>query len=725
MKKITTAIVTIFCLLNINVSGQTIVKRNCGTMSHLSDQISRDPSIVNRMNQIEQQTNSFISSRTASSSFAAATTVVIPVVFHVLYNTTAQNISDAQCIAQLNQLNLDYAKLNSDTTKIPSVFKGLAANTNIQFCLAQRDANGVATNGIIHKSTTTTSFGSDDKVKSSSTGGDNAWPSSSYLNIWSCNLGSGLLGYAQFPGGTASTDGVVLLYSTIGSISSPGTTTSYNLGRTATHEVGHWLNLRHIWGDANCGSDLVGDTPTQQTSNYGCPTFPHKTCSNTTNGDMFMNYMDYTDDACMFMFSAGQSTRMNALFASGGSRASLLTSTGCQPVSNTCAIPTGLAASSIAATTATLGWTAVSGAASYNVKYKRTVDSLWTSTTSTTNLKSITGLIASTSYQFQVQTVCTSTGTSSWTTAATFTTIAAATCAIPTGLTASSITATTATLGWSAVSGVASYNVKYKKTVDSLWISTTSTTNSKAITGLVASTSYQFQVQTACTSTGTSSWTTSATFTTIATVCQSTYDNTTNGAITGAAVIPFNTNTTGLINIAGDVDFYKFSITKAGTITLTLTTLPADFDLYLVNSSGTTLSSSLITGTTSETINYTAAKGTYYAKVVGYSNAFNASSCYTLKVQLGTATKQIGNTSLNEFVKVYPNPANDKIQLSIKNSISDNSSFMIFDSKGRVVMQHQLQENLQAIDISMLARGFYLIKINNGGVINTEKFIKL
>jgi len=425
------------------------------------------------------------------------------------------------------------------------------------------------------------------------------------------------------------------------------------------------------------------------------------------------------------MFSAGQSTRMNALFASGGSRASLMTSTGCQPVSTTCAIPTGLAASSIAATTATLGWTAVSGAASYNVKYKRTVDSLWTSTTSTTNLKAITGLVASTSYQFQVQTVCTSTGTSSWTTAATFTTIATATCAIPTSLVSSSITATTATLGWTAVSGAASYNVKYKRTVDSLWTSTTSTTTSKAITGLVASTSYQFQVQTACTSTGTSSWTTSATFTTIAsTICQSTYDNTTNGTTSGAAIIPFNTNTTGLVNVAGDVDFYKFSITKAGTITLTLTTLPADFDLYLVNSSGTTLSSSLKAGTTSETINYTAAIGTFYAKVVGYSNAFNASSCYTLKVQLGTATKQIGNTSLNEFVKVYPNPANDKIQLSIKNNISENSSFMIFDSKGSVVMQHQLQENLQAIDVSMLARGFYLIKINNGGVINTEKFTK-
>ena len=180
----------------------------------------------------------------------------------------------------------------------------------------------------------TTSFSQDDKVKSSTTGGDDAWNTSKYLNIWVCNLGNSLLGYAQFPGGPTSTDGVVILYTAFGrtgNVVSP-----FNKGRTATHEVGHWLNLRHIWGDANCGNDFVNDTPTQQTSNAGCPSYPHITCSNS--GDMSMNYMDYTNDACMYMFSTGQSNRMNALFVSGGARASIITSTACGTATTT---PTG------------------------------------------------------------------------------------------------------------------------------------------------------------------------------------------------------------------------------------------------------------------------------------------------------------------------------------------------------------------------------------------------
>ena len=167
-------------------------------------------------------------------------------------------------------------------------------------------------------------------MKRSSTGGDDAWDASQYLNIWCCNLGGGLLGYAQFPGGAAATDGVVFLYSSIGSVAQPGTYSPYNLGRTATHEVGHWLNLRHINGDTNCGNDLVSDTPTQQALNFGCPAFPHVTCSNGPNGDMFNNYMDYGDDNCLNMFTAGQGTRMTA--ALNGPRVSIKTSPGCQDV---------------------------------------------------------------------------------------------------------------------------------------------------------------------------------------------------------------------------------------------------------------------------------------------------------------------------------------------------------------------------------------------------------
>ena len=329
----------ISCILFIWTANSN-AQRRCGTMEYLAAQKAKNPSIERQMQEVERNTAAYIANQRLGNNFSNASTpiVTIPVVFHIVYKTSTQNISDARCIAQLNQLNLDYSKLNSDTNTVPSVFRGVAAETKIQFCLAQRDPNGNTTTGIIRKTTTTTSFSDDDKVKAASTGGDDAWPSSSYLNIWVCNLGNGILGYAQFPnGGSASTDGVVLLYSTVGSLLSPAPTSGapYNVGRTATHEVGHWLNLRHIWGDANCGNDLVGDTPTQQTSNYGCPTFPQVTCSNGPNGDMFMNYMDYVDDRCMQMFTAGQVVRMNALFSSTGARKSLLTSLGCQSSVNT------------------------------------------------------------------------------------------------------------------------------------------------------------------------------------------------------------------------------------------------------------------------------------------------------------------------------------------------------------------------------------------------------
>jgi hypothetical protein len=167
-------------------------------------------------------------------------------------------------------------------------------------------------------------------VKSAATGGADAWPSDRYLNIWVCPLAGGLLGYAQFPGGPAATDGVVIRHSAFGTT---GTATApFDLGRTTTHEIGHWVNLRHIWGDdgTGCwGDDFVADTPNQGGPNTGTPPFPTVSCGNAPNGDMFMNYMDYTDDVAMFMFSAGQVTRIHA--ALDGPRAAIGTPTPCGP----------------------------------------------------------------------------------------------------------------------------------------------------------------------------------------------------------------------------------------------------------------------------------------------------------------------------------------------------------------------------------------------------------
>ena len=254
--------------------------------------------------------------------------IVIPVVVHVLYNNSTQNISDQQVLSQITVLNNDYRRLNADAANTPAVFKGVAADSKIVFCVAKVDPNGNHTTGIIHKFTTQSVFFSDDGMKFSSGGGDDAWDSKKYLNIWVCSLFGRTLGYAVLPGGPPEKDGVVIQYNafgTMGSVSAP-----FNKGRTTTHEIGHWLGLRHLWGDAVCGDDGIADTPPQQTSNSGCTSFPHtSSCSINMYGDMFMNFMDFTDDACMNMFTEGQKSEMRGQFALGGFRNSFLSASVC------------------------------------------------------------------------------------------------------------------------------------------------------------------------------------------------------------------------------------------------------------------------------------------------------------------------------------------------------------------------------------------------------------
>jgi hypothetical protein len=255
----------------------------------------------------------------------------IPVVVHVVFNTTAQNISNEQVISQIDVLNRDFRATNPDVSTVPSVFAGLVADSRIEFFLATSDPAGNPTNGITRTSTSRTSFSGDDAVKSAATGGADPWPADRYLNMWVAPLGGGLLGYAQFPGGPADTDGVVVTFTAFGTI---GTATApFHLGRTATHEIGHYLNLFHIWGDDHdgcSGSDLVDDTPNQGAENIGVPTFPHVSCNNGPNGDLFVNYMDYVDDPVMVMFTHGQVARMQACL--DGVRALLIPGLGARPI---------------------------------------------------------------------------------------------------------------------------------------------------------------------------------------------------------------------------------------------------------------------------------------------------------------------------------------------------------------------------------------------------------
>jgi hypothetical protein len=262
---------------------------------------------------VEEETRRSIDSGQAMR--VAAKLITIPVVVHVVHRTAEEDISDAQVESQITALNRDFSARNPDKRKVPGVWKGLVTDSKIQFALATKDPGGKKTSGITRKPTTARSFRPDNTVKATRTGGRDPWPTDRYLNFWVCNLTDNLLGYAQFPGGPAATDGVVILYSafgTQGAVNAP-----FNRGRTATHEVGHFLNLRHIWGDRNdcTGNDLVADTPSAQQANRGNPKFPHVTCVNGPNGDMFMNYMDYVDDDSMVMFTVGQVARMNATLA--------------------------------------------------------------------------------------------------------------------------------------------------------------------------------------------------------------------------------------------------------------------------------------------------------------------------------------------------------------------------------------------------------------------------
>jgi hypothetical protein len=395
-----------------------LAQRNCGTMEHYERAIQENSSYELNQQEIENFTNEFLSHNNGQDRAI----VTIPVVVHVVYNTTAENISDAQILTQIDVLNKDFAKMNADAANTPSIFT--ASNTDIQFCLATVDPTGAATTGITRTSTATTAFSTNDAMKNNATGGKSAWDASKYLNIWVCDISGGILGYAQFPGGSAATDGVVIDYQYTGTI---GTATApFNLGRTATHEVGHWLNLRHIWGDATCGSDLVNDTPTHNTSNGGCPTYPHLSTCTGTPVEMTMNYMDYTDDACMYMFSPGQTARMQALFATGGARTSLLTSNGCgTPVPVLCGVPESLASSAITTTSAVVSWGAVSGATSYTLQYKLSTATTWTTVSGLTSTSfSLTGLASSLTYNYQVNATC-SAGTGNYSASSSFTTLSA------------------------------------------------------------------------------------------------------------------------------------------------------------------------------------------------------------------------------------------------------------------------------------------------------------
>lgn len=332
VKRFSAVVIMFLGMVSTLKAQQSSVKGRCATMQLLESTLATDPLLKARFNNSKSQLQQAVTQRLAQpSARIAAATIYIPIVFHIVL-TDPTIVTDAQIQAQLDTLNKDFAGLNADSVNIPSAFKPLFGKSIIQFKLAQRTPNDQPTNGIVRKVTSRTSFSiTNDGVKYNSAGGDNAWDPSRYLNVWICRIAGGILGYATFPGGGAqSAQGVVILNSSL-----PGGGAPYDQGRTLTHETGHYFFLYHIWGDddGDCsGSDGVNDTPDQGDATFGCPGAAVITdnCTSTAPGILHEDYMDYVDDACMFMFTNEQVERMETALSIN--RSSLLTSNGAEPV---------------------------------------------------------------------------------------------------------------------------------------------------------------------------------------------------------------------------------------------------------------------------------------------------------------------------------------------------------------------------------------------------------
>lgn len=512
-------------------------------------------------------------------------------------------------------------------------------------------------------------------------------------------------------GQTAFTDAVVTVTNTSGpfAVTSPNTALTWDAGTNATVT---WSVNGTNAGSVNCASVNI------LLSTDGGNTFTEVLAAATANdGSEVITVPSTLSNTCRIKVEAVG----NIFFDISNTNFTI----GEPPL---CGTATGLATSSITLTSATISWTAVIGADNYDVDYKESSSSTWINAATATTLTSVdlSGLNSNTTYNWRVKVNCAA-GTGNYVSAQ-FVTLAP--CNAPTGLGSSAITSSSATVSWAAVSGASNYDVDYKEASSSTWINavTATTSTSTNITGLSASALYDWRVRANCTSGLTSSYS-QAQFTTTAVVtCPGPYDISTNGTRAGAATIPLNTDIKGLVNPSGDNDYYRFDITTGGTITMTLTTLPANYHLRLQNSSGTTLQTSNNSGTNNETINRTLTPGTYYARVYpSNSSNWNATNCYTLRVQTGTATRGDVVALSGNGLMVSPNPAGYFVNLGFNAQDAGNVVISIVNQTGTIVLNKTLPvlegENNKKLDISSLANGMYFIKLQHGGNVQMAKII--
>jgi len=743
-------------------------QRTCSAMDVLDRHIQEDPNTILEMERLENFTQKVIESNSADMKVTGV--ITIPVVVHVIYSNNNENISEAQINSQLQVMNDDFRRTNSDANNTWSQ----AADTEIEFCLATVDPNGNATSGITRKSSSNTAWGTNDAMKYSSQGGVDAWPTTDYLNMWVCPIGGGILGYAQFPNtGSAATDGVVMgpqYFGTTGYVSAP-----FDGGRTTTHEVGHWLNLRHIWGDGNCNADdFVSDTPTSDAANYGCAT-GHTSCSST---DMVQNYMDYSDDACMNLYTQGQKDRMRALFASGGARESLLSSGGCggtpppppPTVCNDNDVSIDITFDNYSEETS---WqiTNASGAV---------VASGGNYGTGQTSVSESACLVNG-CYDFTISDVygdgiCCSYGngsysvtgggstlasgatfTSSETTNFCFSAPPPASCGTPTGLGTTGLTATDGTLTWNAVSGATSYNVEVL--VGSTSYPFPATTNSLSLNGFTASTTYQFRVQAVCSVN--SSWSGYHSFTTPGdgsggcdTVDSESFEsgwgiwndggsdsyriNSSTYSGNGTYSIRLRDNTNSSVMTTDNLNLSSYN------------EVTVDFHYYansMENNEDYWLQVSTDGGSTYQTIS-SWASGTDFSNNVKYNESVTMTGTFssTTKIRFrcdatanadqvyiddvvitGCATARLAGDQLvkvedviaeeapaantrivleNSTMNVYPNPARDVVRVDYQIADSQEANLMIYDLSGKLISTRVINSDENLQSISLDVSGF-------------------
>lgn len=390
---------------------------------------------------------------------------------------------------------------------------------------------------------------------------------------------------------------------------------------------------------------------------------------------------------------------------------------------SSCGTPDFLSSTAITTSTATVLWATVAGANSYDVDYKLNSSGTWTNAvTGTTSVSvNLSGLASGSLYDWRVRANCTSESSSY--AQSQFTTIPVAGCNAPAGLSSSAITSSSATVSWTAVGGASNYDVDYKAASSGTWINAATATASTSVnlSGLAASTLYDWRVRANCGASGSSGYSQAQFTTSAASTCPGPYDVSTNGTRNGAATIPFNTDINGLINTTTDNDYYRFVISTGGTITVTLSTLPADYDIRLYRNN-TQVAISQNGGTSSETINYTATAGTYYARVYGFNGANSTTVCYTLRVQLGTASREqeliVGNK-----VSVFPNPVTDKVNIRI-DELQGVAEIRMFDIYGKLIQQQRSASMNTQLDVSKLPSGMYIVKVLSGGKETATKIVK-